>query len=138
MESGKVVLDGGYIDLDPAKLPSITTSAPTSSVRGYSPLTNYRVHLYEALNEGSILTTYVRMYVSVTIRNVVNWHARAQLGQPRRRRCIDLAQGPLSLHVIMLARLSLLFLAILCIWKEDLPVHVQYSCHSIIFYIHTV
>ena len=37
MESDKVVLDGGYVDLDPAKLASISTTAPASSVS--DPLT---------------------------------------------------------------------------------------------------
>ena len=32
VESGKVVLDGGYIDLDPAKLASMTTTVSTSTV----------------------------------------------------------------------------------------------------------
>jgi hypothetical protein len=31
VESDKVVLDGGYVDLDPAKLASISTTAPASS-----------------------------------------------------------------------------------------------------------
>ena len=37
MESDKVVLDGGFVDLDPAKLASISTTAPVSSVS--DPLT---------------------------------------------------------------------------------------------------
>ena len=38
------------------------------------------------------------MYVSIMIRNVINWHARAQLGRPRPR-CIDLVRGPLHMHI---------------------------------------
>ena len=38
------------------------------------------------------------MYVSVTIRNVINWHTHPQLGWPRRR-CIDLAQCPLHMRI---------------------------------------
>ena len=43
---------------------------------------------------------YVRMYVSVMIRNVVNRHVRAQLGDTFMcMRIIVLAQGPLRMCI---------------------------------------
>ena len=43
---------------------------------------------------------YVRMYVSVTIRNVINSHACAQLGDTfMRMRIILLARGPLRMRI---------------------------------------
>lgn len=42
VESDKVVIDGGYIDLDPVKLASIATSENTSVSCYHSQLTVYR------------------------------------------------------------------------------------------------
>ena len=59
-----------------------------------------------------IWCTCVHMYMSITIRNVIYWHARAQLGRPHRK-CIDLGRGP-HCTCIFLVRVYMCLAMCLC------------------------
>ena len=66
MESDKVVLDGGYVDLDPAKLASISTTAPASSVSDPLTLCNSDQVLFFWNLSGSLESLFQPTFIGCT------------------------------------------------------------------------